>query len=867
MALGFYLSITYVISLYHRVVGVVGVVGRVIVAISQVHLVPIMRILLWLSLIFCLFSPSPLLADVKTLRFSIPAQGANDSLPMFGKQAGATVIYLYDDVNRYTTNRLYGNYSVAEAIAILLKDTGLKAVFSKGRHLIISQADNEEGSVIAVKEKVLPLVAVGQKEEKSQEKNARVLEEVMVTAQKRSENIQTIPATISALSSDRLMSRGVSNGSDLQYTVPGLVMGDTVVGSVQVSIRGVGSENIAVGGDPGVPLHINGHYIQLSSYMLQDFFDIERVEVQRGPQGTLYGRNAIGGNINIITNRPTETFESKVGLAVGNYNDKTAQIMVSGPLSKNLRGRMAFYGNERDGYVNNIVTGQQLEDADHSSVRAMLEYEFTESITLLAGAYRYKDRSSPTGVQVVGPYPGLPPYEGIPYDNISAIDPLKLRADAISEGAENAEGISLDLAWRLDGVVFKSLSAYNDADMSSIIDDDGTDWPIAVQYSALGSKTFSQEFQWLSVEESSTKWIVGLFYFEEEADYVLNLMTPGTSVDFMIGPALADTTSYAVFGQIDYPLSETLNLTAGLRYSKDEKDVYRQLFFTLDGINPLADQREFLSDEWDAVTGMMSVDYALSDNSMLYAMYSRGYKSGGFNSDSPMEPSYDPEFLDAYEIGVKTRLMDDRVELNASSFYYDYSDKTESKIDEVPGTDTLMQFFSNASSASILGLELEGQALITPYFSVDFSLAFQQSKYDDFSSSDPSLPDLGEQDLAGNHLPRAPEKTLHVGAEYLWVLTNGLGRLTARLDYAWIDEQYFNAFNLETAKANSYHRSNARLSWENANANIRIELYVLNIEDDSTLSNILVAGESFGFARFGSYLPPRTYGASASYYF
>jgi len=336
-------------------------------------------------------------------------------------------------------------------------------------------------------------------------------------------------------------------------------------------------------------------------------------------------------------------------------------------------------------------------------------------------------------------------------------------------------------------------------------------------------------------------------------------------LDFVIGPGQVDTTSLAAFGQIDYSLTETLELTAGIRHTRDEKDIFRELFLSVFETVVLVDDTTTFDDSWEKTTGKLGLNYRVNDDVLLYASYSLGFKAGGFNASSLEEPSYEPELLDAYEIGMKGQFLDNHLQLNISAFYYDYTDKTESKIDLIG--DVASTIFTNAGAATIAGIEVEMQSRLTDAFSIDGSLAYQNAEYDEFDSQDPSNAALGVQDLAGNQLTRSPELKFHLGAQYEWQLDDGLGSLTARADFSWVDEQYFRAFNLETDKADSYHRTNVRLQWDSSDTHWQAELYVLNLEDDYILSNLVVAGPNEGFGRVASYLDPRTYGVEISYRF
>ena len=817
--------------------------------------------------------------------FNIPRQAADDALPVFGQQANVTVIYPFNRIKDHQTNALQGVYSVPHAVAVLLADTGLEGDFSAEGHLVITQVDLSKGKRMNITTKksllatMIALFAAGttvqtaaQSDSNNQATAQRALDEIIVTAEKREQNLQDVPAAISALDSEALKIRGIQTVQDLQFSVPGLTIGETTFGSAQVTIRGVGTENINAGGDPGVPLHIDGHYIQFPGYMLQDFLDVARVEVQRGPQGTLYGRNAVGGNINIITNGPSDHFEGELSVDVGNYNKRQITGVISGPLTDHLSGRFAFADEKRDGFVENIsplAQNEELLGSNYTSIRASLQYALTDNIEILLSGYHYADESITWVQRLVSEYPNSGFYTGLSLPaNISAIDPQKIRADFDYEGSEDAEGVSLDINLDFNKISFKSLTAYNDAERAVGQDLDGSDIGIFDQRSVLGSKTITQEFQLLSNDDKDLKWIAGLFYFEEKSDLFLQItlpILPGS--EFTNNPVEVETQSTAMFGQVDYFLTKKLELTAGLRHSRDEKDMLWGLFFTLDGVNPIIDDISAQSDSWSKTTGKLGLNYYASDDILFYGLYSLGFKAGGFNGTGSTETSYDPETLDAYEVGMKGQFLDNQLQLNISGYYYDYTDKTESKIDFQPGATVESVIFTNAGAATISGIDIELQSNISRTIAVDLSFAYQNTEYDEYSSQDPTRPSLGVLDLSGNQLTRSPKLKLHLGLQYNHLLGNNLGEIIARLDYSWVDKQYYRPFNLETDKQDSYHRTNATVQWGSINSRWNAELYVRNIEDADVQSNLLVASAALGFGHYGSYLDPRTYGIKVQYSF
>jgi len=704
-----------------------------------------------------------------------------------------------------------------------------------------------------------------------------VLDEIVVTAQKREQNLQDVGLAISALTGETLEAKGIDNVLDLQFSVPGLSLGPTIFGSAKASIRGVGSVNIFPGGDPGVPVHVDGHYVQSTAYLLRDFLDVERVEVLRGPQGTLYGRNAIGGNINVITKRPTEELEGLVSIDAGNYNRRLLQGVVSGPLTDNLRGRLAISDEKRDGFVENVSTlgVEDLENSDYTSVRASFDYDLAENIQISVSGYHYKDTANTVVNRVLSEFPvgSLGPFINY-YDvngaglNVTVRDPFKISSNAPINQFDEVKGGSIDFDWSLDSLVFRSLSSYTNDHKLSSLESDGSDVVEQEEHDDVLYETFTQEFQLLSNPESETQWIVGLFYYDERSvkDTRIvfdSLFDPAGDLTLFLSNQNIDAQSLGAFGQVDYPLTDKLNLIVGLRYNEDEKTKFERGFNNAfpGGMTPEGDfvVRVDENNNWSQVSGKLGLDYHMSEDVMVYMSYSTGYKSGGFNSDSQIQ-SYDPEEVKAYEVGAKSQWADNRLQANVSAFYYDYTDKQELRRDEFG------LILINAAEATSQGIEIELVANPMPDLSIDTTISYLKAEYDDFTSIDVANSELGLQDLSGNTLPSSPEIKFNLGIEYQWHV-GSRGQLSSRIDYSWTDDQYSSFFNRERDELPSHSFTNARFNWLAADGSWEGSLYVKNLENNEVISSRFDGVRFLRFPELGQYYPPRTYGLSLTKHF
>jgi iron complex outermembrane recepter protein len=829
----------------------------------------------------------------------VPANNVAEALNMLAEQTDSVLLFPYKEARARQANAVSGRYTLMEALIILLQGSGLNGSLSENGAIKISLVEgarlNHEiegkqmnskkitkkksffAAVSAVLLSVFTPAMVSGEEVGDKSEIDSVLEEVIVTAEKREKNLQKVPIAISVFSEGVLRDRGISTPEDLQFSTPSLVVGATVFGGAIVSVRGVGSENLGVGGDPGVPLHIDGHYVQSSSHILRNMFDIERVEILKGPQGTLYGRNAVGGNINIITKRPADSFEGQVSVDLGNYDKVLLQGMLSGPLSSRLRSRIVFSGENRDGYTENVATGKDnLEDADYKALRASFEYDLTERIQAYLTGHYFDDSSTPRITRLVDPYPVDPILAGFYVNpwagagvNITASDPRKVRLNSPVNNSFESKGGSFDIDWDMGAVIFRSLSSYDETKYSAVADIDGSDLVTLTQGARTETKTFTQELQLLSNNNDNLEWIFGLFYYNEDssADSFLSINSffgPGNPPTLIeIGPNEIDSQSLGVFGQVDYFVTDKLTASFGLRYSEDEKELLELQRLTDFGVvapdgSPLTQE---LDDKWDKITWKLGLNYAFSRDVMLYASYSTGYKAGGFNTGTFQATSYEPETVDSLEFGIKSRLWQDRIQLNVSGYFYDYKDKQELRYNELVSAELI-----NAAAATVEGLEFELQARLIPELLVDFNFSYQKSEYDEFTSLDVSNAALGVQDLSGNQLNRSPKWKAYIGAQYEWGLGE-YGSLSVRADYNWTDEQFYQIFNQASDKLPKYHRINARISWESNDGQWSADFYAKNIENDDVRSNGVKYAPTFDSVRTFEFFAPRTYGVTLNYNF
>ncbi|RSY79342.1 TonB-dependent receptor [Sphingomonas koreensis] len=727
--------------------------------------------------------------------------------------------------------------------------------------------------------------------EATQPAEPQYVDDIIVTAQRREERVQDIPVAISAFGSEQLERTGVVTIENIAPRVPSFYFGSFGPLRPQLYIRGIGTRSFDPGSESSVGVFQDEVYLGRSSGSFGALKDVERVEVLRGPQGTLYGRNTIGGAINIITKGPTDTFTGDFEAGISNFNGWEVFGAVGGPITKDgsVMFRVAGWHTERDGYVTNLTTGNKFQGIDNSGGRVRLAFAPSDSFRIdLTGEYLHDgDKGAFAGVnQGTGrSAAGAPPNPNaiffaaasrLPFNQLPPSltrarwdrDPF-LNRDAYS-GIAKIEG---DLGF----ATLTSVSSYRKLDVRDGRDLEGSSLDVLFQSSNEESEQFTQEFRLTSNPngpasfDGKLDWIVGGFYYNDKSART-DVFRVGvdSAVRAAVGTPATDTAfsdykieSYAVFGQLTAHLGK-LDVTLGGRYTKDTKSA-RQTGATTDAlpIIPVAFDTTNRA-EYDSFDPRLVLTYNISNDVNVYASYSTGFKSGGFQYVPFNLPSantlFNPEDITTYELGFKSEFLNRALRLNVAAYYYDYKDLQVSRIIDTPsGPQTLI---SNAASSTIKGLDVE--LLLRPTRNIDFSInyGYLDAKYDNYVFN------LG-QNLVFNDtvLVRAPEHTINVGAE--WRLPVAGGGLTLRADYALLDTFYH-----EPGQGNPIYGSGIPLTREPGYglldlrasfdiSNIRISAYVTNVLKQDYRRTVNALGNTIvGFAG-----QPRMYGLKVGYRF
>ena len=726
------------------------------------------------------------------------------------------------------------------------------------------------------------------------------IEEVVVTARKVEESIQDSPVAITALSGDQLETRAALNISDATASAPNVSFESSgatsgMTAAPIVFIRGLGQADFVINADPAVGTYLDGIYLGRSLGSLADLLDLQRVEVLRGPQGTLFGRNTIGGAINLISVAPSmDGNNGEVNLATGENGYSNLKGYANFALSDSSALRVSAFARQRDGFVDALQYDDfDLGEEDVWGIRAALRIDVTNEFTI-DFTTDYSERSdspSPMVARLIGNASiggelidqsgtpagtrfntgGPPPTPPVP-STYRSVDPATCRTAAgrnsstdcygniwlgdgyqsnalytdvngnIIEPDQNLDvfGANLTMTWETSFGTLKSITSARGFDSSFHNDIDYS--PFVIMHninSRFDQDQFSQEFQLAgSSARGNIDYVIGLYYFEEDGIETVALVNPllppaaaqTTLPLYQVTDRYIDNTSTALYGQITWHASENLHITAGLRYTDETKDIAFEQRRSVGATLANAEGNLSLKE----TAPMANVSYNFSDNLMGYFTYAQGFRSGGFASRFPSGlvsplPSYDPEFVDSYEFGFKSDLLENRVRLNVAAFMTNYQDLQVSATSPVISGGSLT---ANLADATLQGLEIELNAAVTDNFYLDMSLGYLDAEIDSVVG-DVLNAGAGNQRYTiteDSDLPNTPEKNFSVGfTHYLPVAS---GELRTRVDWRYVDDQHLTIENHPLALEDSYTTLNANISYAPLDSNWRITIGGRNLTDE-----------------------------------
>ena len=689
--------------------------------------------------------------------------------------------------------------------------------------------------------------------------SATALPPIIITApQWQPVDALRLPTTVNVMSAKKLDEAGVNESSALQYLTPGLVFKKNAVFG-QPYLRGVGSDLISAGADPGVSTYADGVYQARSAGAIQNFFDVERVEVLKGPQGVHLGRNALGGAISVITKDPEFYRSADADLLYGSYDQRQFRGVVNTPIEgTDLAFRLAGLISKRDGYTENIFLDRELDDEDLYALRGKLRYAPSDDLDLLFTVETSHEDDS----RGLGQQPDLEAgiNGGILLGGTVPDDPREVTHNIAQSAKVDYTRYSAKLSSDLGGVNFLSTTAYQESDISMMLDLDSTEIDFSMNEPEERSNVFTQEFRLTSNRDHAFGWIAGLYYLHEDAAKIQDIQLPLFGVRNRADGDV-ETDAYAAFGELSYRFAPDWEATAGIRYSHDRRqfELAQTIQDPLGMVGPPGTIQIMQEDDksWDAVTPELALTYIPSENELLYAKASRGFKSGGFNT-SAAQPSFDPEFLWAYEIGYKAARRVGGI--NGSLFYYDYDDIQLLTL-PVGAPVGAYPIVINAAKATVKGMDLDGWLKPTPRLTLSLGLTLLDARFDDFVAIDPNNP-TDDPDRSGDKLPQAPDVSLNLGARYSWPV-DGYGKATLSGEYRYQSAVYFNPANDPAVRQDAYGLVNASLVFESHGDPWYAELYGRNLTDELYAENIIRLDPLIGTIYFWG--APRTFGLRVGY--
>lgn len=712
------------------------------------------------------------------------------------------------------------------------------------------------------------------------------LDEIVVTAQRRAENLQTVPLSVTVLGGKLIQDLQISTTEGLAQFTPSLYIYAEAVGSERYTIRGLGRTTEDLSADPGVAVFLNDAYLPRQGIANMGMFDVERVEVLKGPQGTLYGKNASAGVINIITRAPTRELDGYVDLDVGNFGRFDARGAVGGGLGATTSGRVAFMYESRDGLYRNLTTGESANDVDMRGVRGTLRFEPSSALTMDLIADWSRARQDGVLKSIIADVPGTKyefftrnPVTGRPRPGVTLpgqeVDIRSARSAINGFQGLETHGAVLNGRYSAGSFDLVSITSWRDEDSYGQEDNGRAQEITSYATSTQSSWSGAQELRLQSNNspEARTSWTTGLYYFHQEGDR--SMATYRNVVPFS-GITTFDqhiiTSSYAAFGEVGVRLADRWRFTGGLRYTRETKNFRVHGFATrIPGIPATGPVTPFLSagdytarasHTWSKLSPKGVLEFQAADHVMMYASIAQGFKSGGFAGQPPAPPigQFAPENVVNYELGVKGEYFDRRLRTNVALFYSDYNDLQLQSFDlnGLPTTST--------ADARSKGVEVDISAQVTPGFTLRGGLSWTDPTYKHYISQQPGFSDPAHTfDMSGKRLAGMPTRDANLMFDYLLPIgTRGALDFQLNLVYSGNVRTEYGS----TLWADSYTKADARVTWQPRNSSWKVAGWVKNLTDELYYrGGGPLAKYSTNIVRLGLVNDPRSYGVNLQFNF
>ena len=714
-----------------------------------------------------------------------------------------------------------------------------------------------------------------------EEESTARLGRVVVTAQRREESAQDVPVSLTAVSGAELEAKAVSDLDTLSQGIVGISYDNTSIATPELYIRGVGTNRRDIGSDPSSAVYVDEIYQPRFSNVLSGLVDLERIEVLRGPQGTLFGRNTIGGAISATTSAPSDEFEGRVYGTLGNKENVAAGGSISGPITDRLRARLSGGYSDAEGFMFDDVSGKD-NGVRSFTIRGKIEYDLTDNLLFRMGANYTDTNQGGTFLHAAN----TPLFIASPLINqAAALDGDRYHGNYSRPGENAIENQQVDarLIWNADAVTVTAIGSWIGFEQTASQDLDATAFDIVNYDGATNTDTYSAELRVASNNGGGAtfgdrlSWVAGVYFFNDQGDESA-LFTTGVDsiVSFLAAnPTLTppfnpgtlrkpdqtnqstDMTSLAVYGQGTLSLTDKLSLTLGARYTEDNRDFVHDSINGLPGVPlpvvPVSFSRpgNLKSDSFDPKIGL---EYRPKDDLLFYASYSEGFKSGAVQSTATTiqiaERVAAPETVKAYEVGMKSEFFDNHLRFNIAAFQNEFEDLQVRRVVVFPGGFS-SAIIENAASSIIKGLEIESSAVVTPQLQINASYAWLDASYDSY------VVDANAGiDFSGNDLVRTPNHRFNADAVYTKDLRDA--ELQLRLAYNYIGEFYFQPANLprDFEDAHGLVSASARYTFPNRTTSVQLWGRNLGDEEYRTYSNLLDQQVTEGWSE------RRTYGVT-----
>lgn len=709
----------------------------------------------------------------------------------------------------------------------------------------------------------------------SPEADSPIIEQIMVTARRREETLSDVSAAISVVGADQLRTAGINDVRDLQKLAPELNVGE-VVGLMKVTMRGLGNTSNTRGEDTEVTFYVDGAVVARQEAQSMTMFDLERIEVLRGPQGTLYGRNSTGGTLNLITAKPTEEFTGYVDVSVGNYDFRKINTALSGPISEAILGRIAVESISRSGFGTNITTGNDIDDDNRYAARGQLQFNFSDSARLLvSGEYGKENDASGlftyfTPLYIVGaPAPASQAPKGV--GGFSEPDSRNGAGNIDPELKRETRSITGTFTWDITpNLTLKNIANWRDMDfylaqdldLSSVVPPPNTTATVAVP---LKDRHMSEEVQ-LTYSTDRLTLIGGLYWFTEKLSGTTFVGDTPTQNVYFYRSGYSDGDSYAGFFNVNYEAFDWLTARVGGRYSRDERRIDNWQWVSGALTVPPNSPTNVANDERtdSKYIGEYGLDFHLTDQAMVYYTFSQGYRQGAAVIMQTNNPIIGPTTVRNNEIGFKFENATGTFGVDIAAYDMEIEDLQRTQAVPTTAGGPFNTLINNINGMDVKGVELSSRWTPVAEFLVSGGVAYTDAQFSDYLTDDPLQFGNLLMQLEGNTPQLSPEWKGNIGAEYT-IAVRGDSEFTVGTNVSYVGKQYFDEFNRAPYLTEAYTLYDGNLTYRPTSRDWSVSLWGRNLGNDKKFADLSYS--ALGRVTSKKFINPRTYGVSFNYNF